>query len=273
MKTVITPKENWSLEWKDITHSKELIYFLTWRNFKIRYKQTVIGALWAVLKPFILMVVFTIFFNRVAKIGSGTANLPYPVFSYAGLLFWNYFAQTTNQVGGSLITYQNIIKKIYFPRILVPFSTAVTGLVDMFFALLIYIGILFYYSITPQLLGVFIFIPLIIMTFVTVLGIGIFMAALNVRFRDVEQALPFFIQVAMFITPVIYPVSLVPQTYQWLLYLNPMTGIIELSRVSLLGSGNLHWGYYLISLTSCCVIFTLGLLFFKSQERTIGDYV
>lgn len=271
-KILIKPEQTWALEWKEITSRLELLYFFTWRNFKIRYKQTVIGALWAVIKPFILMVVFTLFFNRALNIETGNENVPYPVFSYSGLLFWNYFSQTVVQVGGSLVAFQNVISKVYFPRLIIPLSTALTGLIDFGLSLLIYVGILFYYGITPEPLGLILFFPLLLVTLLTVIGIGSFAAALNVRYRDVEQALPFLVQVLLFLTPVIYPVSAIPEGWQWVIYLNPLSGVIELFRNSLLG-GVLQWHYYLISLAACLLILTLGLWMFKRQERSIGDYI
>lgn len=272
-KTVIEPNMSWALEWKEIFSNLELLYFFTWRNFKIRYKQTIVGAAWAIIKPLILMVVFTLFFNRALNVDTGSENVPYPVFSYAGLLFWNYFSQTTNQVGSSLVSYQGVINKIYFPRLIVPISTALTGVIDFFLAAIIYAGILVYYGITPQILGIVLFIPALIVTFLTIVGLGSFMAALNVRYRDVTQALPFAIQVLLFLTPVIYPVSVVPEAWRWILFLNPMTGVIECIRASMLSLGPLQWDYYSISLASCLFIVIAGFWLFKRQERAIGDYI
>jgi lipopolysaccharide transport system permease protein len=272
-KIVIEPNVSWALEWKELLSNLELLYFFSWRNFKIRYKQTVIGASWAIIRPFILMVVFTLFFNRALNVETGNTDVPYPVFSYAGLLFWNYFAQTTNQVGTSLVSYQGVINKVYFPRLIVPISTAVTGLIDFFLAFLIYVGILIYYSITPDALGILLFIPALIITFLTVVGVGSFMAALNVRYRDVAQALPFGIQVLLFLTPVIYPVGAIPEQFQWILYLNPITGVIESVRNGMLGLGDMQWGYYAISVGACITFLTIGFALFKRQERAIGDYI
>lgn len=272
-KIVIKPELTWALEWREIFSRLELLYFFAWRSFKIRYKQTVIGALWAVIRPFILMIVFTVFFNRALNVGTGDDTIPYPVFSYSGLLFWNYFSQTVVQVGGSLVAFQGVISKIYFPRLIVPISTALTGLIDFALSLVIYVGILVYYSVDIQLLGVLLFIPLLIMTFLTIVGVGVFAAALNVRYRDVEQALPFGVQVLLFLTPVIYPVSAIPEAWRWIMYINPISGVIELFRSSLLGVGQLEWHYYAISFVSCLTILILGLWMFKKQERAIGDYV
>lgn len=271
-KTVIKPSQSWALEWQEILSRKELLYFFTWRNFKIRYKQTVIGALWAIIKPLVLMVVFTLFFNRALNVETGNENIPYPIFSYSGLLFWNYFSQTVVQVGGSLVAFQNVISKVYFPRLIIPISTSLTGLIDFGLSLLIFIGLLIYYGIPPEPLGILLFFPLVLVSFLTILGFGSFAAALNVRYRDVEQALPFIVQVLLFLTPVIYPVSAVPESWQWIVYLNPLSGVIELFRNSMF-SGPLLWEYYAISFVSCILIFILGLWMFKKQERSIGDYI
>lgn len=269
---VITPEQTWALEIKEMRANLQLLYFFTWRNFKIRYKQTFIGAFWAVLRPFILMVVFTVIFYRGAGITSGS-DIPYPVFSYAGLLFWTYFSQTVTQVSSSLVTFQDMLKKIYFPRLLVPLSASLTGIIDFAFSTLIFIAITLYYGIAIQPLGVLLFLPLVLASILTVLGVGLFMAALNVRYRDVEQLMPFLVQVLLFVTPVIYPVSTVPANLQWLLYLNPMTGIIEVARYSLLGIGSLDPLGLLISGASCLFALIVGLLFFKSQERKLGDLI
>lgn len=271
-RTVIKPEYSWALEWHEIKSNFELLYFFAWRNFKVRYKQTLIGALWAVVRPFTLMVVFTIVFNRGAGI-QPDGNVPYAVFSYAGLLFWNYFSQSVSQVSSSLVAYQNIIKKIYFPRLLVPVSTAITGLIDFALSVLIFIGLVIHFDVSIQVLGMVLFIPLLVMTILTVLGVGLFMAALNVRYRDVEQLMPFLVQVLLFITPVIYPVSIVPASWQWILFINPMTAVVEVARYSLLGVGQLNMMGIGISIISCVVAVIAGLLFFKSQERALGDLI
>lgn len=271
-RTVIKPENSWALEWHEIKSNIELLYFFTWRNFKIRYKQTVIGALWAVVRPFTLMVVFTVVFNRGAGIQSG-GDVPYAVFSYAGLLFWNYFSQTVSQVSSSLVAYQNIIKKIYFPRLLVPVSAAITGLIDFSLSVLIFIGLTIYFGITVQFLGVLLFIPLLFLSLLTVLGVGLFTSALNVRYRDVEQLMPFLVQVLLFLTPVIYPVSIVPEAWRWVLFINPMTAVVELSRYSLLGLGEINPLGIAVSVTTCLIALVAGVLFFKSQERALGDLI
>lgn len=218
------------------------------------------------------MVVFTFAFNRIGNIDS-TGGVPYPVFSYAGLLFWTYFSQTVNQVGSSMVQFQSVISKIYFPRLIVPVSTALTGLVDMFFATLIYVVLLILFNQSINIIGVILFLPLVACAFFAVLGLGLFMAALNVKYRDVAQALPFFVQSLLYLTPVIYPVEAVPESWQWILFLNPIAGPIELFRASLLGTPDIVWTHIAISFVSTILMFYFGLQFFKAKEREFADYI
>ena len=270
--THIKPTNSWALEIKELLASRELLYFFTWRNFKIRYKQTIAGALWSVFKPLALMVVFTLIFSRNAEV-RGDIDIPYPVFSYAGLLYWNFFSQTVTQVSSSLINYQNIIKKIYFPRVLVPLSTALTGLVDFMLSAGVFSVLLLFYSVDISVYGLLLFLPLALFTLIVVLSVGLFMSALNIRYRDVQQLMPFLVQVLLFITPVIYSVSFVPTNLQWILFVNPMTAVIELSRYSLLGIGSVNPMNILISVFSAGVIMCIGLFFFKNQERNFEDLI
>jgi len=271
--TVIRPSTKEPANFKTLIDNKELLYFFIWRNFKVRYKQTLIGAAWAVFKPFILMVVFTIVFKRSSGISDGLGDIPYPVFSYTGLLFWSYFSQITPQVGDSIINMQGVIKKIYFPRILAPISVAATGIVDFFFSLVIFGGIMIYYGIVPEIEGMLLFVPLLLLTFAVVMGIGVFMATLNVKFRDVKHALPFFIQLMLFLTPVIYPVAFVPERFQLLLYVNPLTGVIDTARAALLGLGDINWLGLGISTAVTIVLLVFSLWFFRAREREFVDLV
>lgn len=271
--THIQPNPKLGLELGQIWHKRELLLFFMWRNFKIRYKQTVIGAGWALFRPLILMVVFTLFFHRAVGIGTGDNSLPYPIFSYVGLLFWTYFAQTINAVGTSMVDNQNIFKKIYFPRLIIPLSATLTGLIDFLVATLIYIALMIHYGIYPSLSGCLLFIPMLLVSMITVFGAGSLMAALNVRYRDVSQALPFLTQVLLFLTPVIYPVSIAPENWRWVLFLNPMTGVIETMRATLLGAGSVDVGHLLISVASALILLIVGIRFFKRQEKVFADYV
>ncbi|HVE80870.1 MAG TPA: ABC transporter permease [Candidatus Dormibacteraeota bacterium] len=269
--TVIKPQKNLSIDLKELWQYKELFYFFAWRDIKVRYKQTVIGAAWAIFQPFITMVIFTLFFNKVAGIGS--ESVPYAIFSYSGLLFWQFFSKALDQASNSLVNNQGVVTKIYFPRIIAPLASTLVALIDFFFASIIFVGLMAYFKIVPGGLGLILFLPMILVTFITASGAGLFLATLNVKYRDVRQALPFFIQTMLFLTPVIYPVSMVPERFQWVLYLNPMTGVITAIRHGLLHEGTLNWAYLAISIVSCLVIFIIGLLYFKSQERKFADII
>ncbi|MBU2233683.1 ABC transporter permease, partial [Patescibacteria group bacterium] len=225
METIIRPKKFFSI--KDITELwkyKELMYFFTWRDLKVRYKQTAIGITWALFQPFTTMVVFSIFFGNFAKMPSD--NIPYPIFVYVGLLIWQFFSGALTETSNCLIVNQAIITKVYFPRLILPISAVLTKLVDFFIASIILIGMMIYYGYTPNLMGLLILPLLLFISFMVAVGGGLFLAAVNVKYRDVRYILPFFIQMLMFITPVIYPASIAGK-YSWVLAINPMTGVIK----------------------------------------------
>src|SRR3989344_1699075 len=234
----IKPQKGWiGVNTKELWLYRELFYIFVWRDIKVRYKQTAIGILWAILQPFLMMVIFSVFFGKLAKIPSG--NIPYPVFVFAGLLFWNYFSTSVSSASNSLVEHENMIKKIYFPRLILPFSSSLTPMVD----------------------------------FCIASGIGLFLSAINVKFRDVRYALPFFIQILLFVTPVIYPTTIIPAQFQWLLALNPMTGVIEAARFSIFGSPIENPSLLLISAISALVLFSIGILYFRKTERFFADIV
>ncbi len=270
--TIIRPSRKLTIDLAELWRYRELFYYFAWRDIKVRYKQTAIGAGWAIFQPFITMVVFTLFFNKVAGIQANGA-IPYAIFSYSGLLFWQYFSNALTRSSNSLVDNQSVITKIYFPRIIPPISSTIVALIDFFFAFLIYLGLLVYFQISPGVVGILLFIPAIIITFIAAAGLGLYLAALNVKYRDVKQALPFFIQTGLFLTPVIYPVSLVPEKYQWLLYLNPMTGVITTIRHTSLHVGDLNWGLVSISVISALLMFAFGLYYFKTKEREFADII
>lgn len=271
METLIKPQKKLSISLQELWAYRELFYFFTWRDIKVRYKQTAIGASWAIIQPFITMVVFTLFFNRVAGIESG--NVPYAIFSYTGLLFWLYFSTSLSQVSNSLVNNQSVITKIYFPRIIIPISSTLLGVVDFFFAGIVFIGLLFFYQVQPGLLGILLVLPMLLLTLVTSLGIGTFLGALNVKYRDVKAAIPFIVQLGLFLTPVIYPISLVPERFQWILNLNPMSGVINTMRATLLGQGSVDWMGLGISVLSATVMLIIGILYFKRTEREFADII
>lgn len=271
--TIIKPKKRLVIDWKELRAYRELFFYFAWRDVKVRYKQTAIGASWAIFQPFITMVVFTLFFNRVAGIETGSAAVPYAIFSFIGLLFWNYFANALNRSANSLVDNQAVVTKVYFPRLIPPISSTIVSLIDFCFALIVYIGLMIYYQIPPTVLGLLLFLPAVALTFVAATGPGLFLAALNVKYRDVKQILPFLIQTGLFLTPVIYPVTSVPQQYQWLLYINPMTGVVNAMRSSLLGLGSINWPLTGLSVLSAILLFVFGLYYFKTKEREFADII
>ena len=269
--TIIEPKKGWvPVDLKEIWHYRELLYFLTKRDIKVRYKQTILGGLWAIIQPVFSMIVFTLFFGKLANIPSD--NIPYPIFVYIGLLPWTYFSNAVSASGNSLVGSANLITKIYFPRLIVPASAALGGLLDFFIAMIVLAGLMIYYQFLPGL-GICFFPFLIILTFLCALGVGLWLSALNVQYRDIRYAIPFLIQIWMFLSPVIYPVSLVKGKYQLLLALNPMGGIIHAYRSSLLGHQSIDWLLLGISAGMVLVIFLSGLFYFRRMERTFADIV
>lgn len=270
---VIRPKKRLAIDWRELKEYRELFFYFAWRDVKVRYKQTAIGIVWAVLQPFIQMVVFTLFFNKVAGIQSGTQEVPYAIFSFLGLLFWNYFSQALMRSANSMVDNAGVITKVYFPRIIPPISSTIVSLIDFGFAGLIFVGLMIYFRFPPTTMGLLLLLPAILVTFISASGAGLFLAAINVKYRDVKQALPFVIQTGLFLTPVIYPVASIPEKFQWLLYLNPMTGVINTMRASFLGSGTINWGLTSISAIVSVLLFIFGLYYFKGREKEFADII
>ncbi len=269
---IIKPKKGFAtVDFKELWRYRELLYFFAWRDIKLRYKQTVIGIGWAILQPFLMMVVFSIIFGSIAKVPSD--NIPYPIFSYAGLLFWNIFSNSLNNASQSLVVSSNIIQKVYLPRIILPTASIIVTLADFFFAFLVFAGILIYYQFMPNFLGLVLLLPLLFITIIASMGLGLFLSALNVKYRDVRYALPFFIQLLIFITPVIYPISIVAEKYRWILALNPMTGIIETFKSALLGTTAIDWITLSISVITSLVFLLFGLWYFLKTEKIFADII
>ena len=269
---IIKPKKGWvDIGLKELWLYRELIYFFAWREIKVRYKQTALGVLWAILQPLITTVVFTIFFGRFAKIPSD--GIPYPIFVYAGLILWNYFSFGLSHSSSSMIENADIVQKIYFPRLIIPISSCLVGLVDFFISSFILLGLMLYYSYTPQLKGALCALFLILVTFLSSLGLGSFLAALNVKYRDVRYIVPFFIQLAMFLTSIIYPISIAGDRYRLILALNPMSGVIESFRKLILGTGNIDWQVLSISCAVGIGLFIFGISFFRQTERFFADII
>lgn len=254
---------------RDLWTYRELFYFLTWRDVKVRYKQTVLGATWAVLQPFLTMVVFTLFFGRLAKIPSD--GIPYPIFAYAGLLPWTFFSNAVTSSGNSLVGNSSLITKVYFPRMVVPGAAVAAALLDFAIAGVILVAMMAYYGVALSWQAVMLA-PLILLVALLAVGIGTFMAGLNVKYRDVRHALPFFIQLWMFATPIIYPSNFVPANWRWLLSLNPLTGVIEGFRCALFGL-NFNWSDFTIA--ACLTVLVLAYSFqsFRRMEREFADII
>ena len=273
--TIAPPKRFISVNWAELWRFRDLFLVFAWRDISVRYKQTVLGVLWAILQPVMTMVVFTFIFNRVANIQSGDGT-PYPIFLYVGLLFWQYFSGTLTNAGNSMVANAAIVQKVYFPRLIIPASAAVTGLVDLAVASVVLIGLMAYYGYMPQLTGVMI-LPLLLATAVLAsLGMGLFVASLNIKYRDVRYALPFVISIMMYVTPVIYPVSMLdnyPVIKTLMLWLNPISGVIANARAGILGSAPVDWKVMAISACAGAIYFVFGLYYFRATERYFADIV
>ncbi len=269
--TIIKPKKVLSIEdFREIWQYKELLYFFVWRDLKVRYKQTAIGVLWAIFQPFMTMVVFSVFFGMLLKVPSD--GVPYPIFVYTGLLFWQFFSGALSETSNVLIANQAIITKVYFPRLILPLSSVTTKFVDFAVAAVILVGMMIYYGYTPELTGVLIIPLLLLITFMAAVGGGLFLAAVNVKYRDVRFILPFFISILLFLTPVIYPASIAGK-YSWILAFNPMTGVIQSARAGLLGTAEINWALISISFAATAVLLAIGVVFFKKVERYFADII
>lgn len=268
---IIEPKKGWApIDLKQIWNYRELFYFLTKRDIKVRYKQTILGGLWAIIQPFCTMVVFTLFFGKMAKMPSD--GIPYPVFVYAGLLPWTYFANALTASGNSLVGSANLITKVYFPRLIVPASASLAGLLDLFVAMFVLGALMIYYQFLPGV-AILLFPFLVALTFLCAVGAGLWLSALNVQYRDIRYVIPFLVQLWMFVSPVIYPVSIMREKYRWLLALNPMGGVIKAYRASLLGHMPVDWILLGISTGIILVLFISGLYYFRRMERVFADIV
>ncbi len=269
--TVIKASHGWrAIDLSELWRYRELVYFLAWRDVKVRYKQTVLGILWALLQPVAAMAIFTVFLGQLAKVPSD--GVPYALFAYVGLLPWTYFANAATGAAGSLVANTNLVSKVYFPRLVIPISGVVAGLVDLAIggALLLVLLVAFGVAPSPRLLLVPAFVAL---AFVTALGVGVWLSALDVQYRDVRYAIPLFVQLWLFATPVVYPASLVPAQYRALYGLNPLAGVIEGFRWSLLGTGDPPGALLLVSVIVVAAILATGLLYFRRMERGFADVI
>ena len=266
--TVIKPSRGWvSPRLGELWAYRELLYFLVWRDVKVRYKQTVLGAAWAIIQPVFSMIIFSIFFGGLAKIPSD--NVPYPIFSFTALLPWQYFANSLSQSANSVVSSANLIRKIYFPRLVVPIASSLAGLVDFAIAFVVLLGLMVFYRIAPTM-GV-LFLPLLmLMAFATALGVGLWLAALNAKYRDIRHIVPFAVQFWMFATPIVYPSSLIPEQWRLLYGLNPMAGVIEGFRWALLGTA-FPGPMMIVSAGISVLLLVSGIVYFRNMERSFAD--
>lgn len=268
--TIIEPSKGWiALNLRDFWQYRDLLYILTMRDIRVRYKQTLLGAAWAIIQPLFTMMIFSLFFGRLANVPSD--GVPYPLFAYAGLLPWTFFSNAVTSSGNSLVGNSNLITKIYFPRMIIPTASVAAGLLDFFVAFALLVALMFYYGVGLSVN--FLMLPvLIVMTALLAIGIGMWTSALNVKYRDVRYALPFLIQLGMFLTPIIYPSSLVPERWRWLLWLNPLAGQIEAYRAAVFGKP-FDWLALFISAILTFVILFYAALTFKRLERSFADVI
>lgn len=268
---LIEPSRGWqALGLKELWEFRELFYFLAWRDIKVRYKQTALGASWAILQPLLSMLIFTLIFGILAKIPSD--GLPYPLFVYSALLPWQLFVYALTQSSNSLIENARLISKVYFPRLVVPLASVVAGVVDFFIAFSILILLMFYYGVVPTW-GVLALPFFLILALGAAMSVGLWMSALNVKYRDVRYTVPFLAQAWMFATPIVYPSSMIPEAWRWLYGLNPMAGVVEGFRWALLGTEILHLPLILVSTGVVVIGLVGGLYYFKRMEKMFADLV
>lgn len=267
----IEPSLGWvSLRLHELWEYRELMYFLTWRDIKVRYKQTVLGAAWAIIQPFFTMVIFSIFFGRLAQIPSD--GIPYPIFAYAALVPWTFFSNGLTQSSNSLVNSANLLKKVYFPRLVIPLSSVLSGVVDFVLAFAVLLGMMLLYGIVPT--TNMLWLPfLLLLAFVASLGVGLWFSAMNVQFRDVRYTIPFLTQFWLFATPIAYPSSLLSESWRIFYGLNPMVGVVEGFRWALLGTETAPGPMILVSSCAAVMILVGGAFYFRRMERTFADVV
>lgn len=267
----IKPSQGWvALRLRELWEYRELLYFLTWRDIKVRYKQTLLGGAWAIIQPFFTMVVFSIFFGKLAKVPSD--GIPYPIFSYTGLVPWTFFAYGLSQASNSLVGSGNLIKKVYFPRLVVPISSVLSGAVDFLLAFVVLLGMIFFYGITPT--SNIVWLPaFFLLASTAALGTGLWLSAMNVQFRDVRYAVPFLTQFWLFATPIAYPSSLLAEPWLTVYGLNPMVGVVEGFRWALLGADTAPGPVILVSTFATIILLISGAFYFRRMEKTFADVV
>jgi lipopolysaccharide transport system permease protein len=267
----IRPSKGWrALDLRELWQYRELLYFLIWRDIKVRYKQTALGASWAIIQPFFTMVVFSLFFGRLAGIPSD--GVPYPIFSFAALVPWTFFANGLTMSANSLVGSQNLLKKVYFPRLAIPIATVLAGAVDFALAFTVLLIMMLFYGIVPTI-AVLWLMPLLALALVTSLGVGLWFSALNVQYRDVKYIVPFLVQFWLFATPIAYPSSMLDEPWRTLYAINPMVGVVEGFRWALLGVDTAPGPMIAVSTFAAVVILVGGAFYFRRLERTFADVV
>ena len=256
----------------DLWRYRELVYFMIWRDIKVRYKQTLLGAAWAVLQPILTMLVFNFLFGNIAKM-STDGNIPYPIFSYTALLPWGLFSTALNSASRSLTSNHNMISKTYFPRLVLPMASVLGGLLDFAIAFVVLIGLMLYYHVTPGLNALWALPLFILLSLITALGVALWLSAINVQYRDVAYALPFISQFWMFITPIAYSSKVISEKWQLAYALNPMAGVVNGFRWALLGVGNGPDVLVAVSAGIAIIILLTGLIYFRNMERTFADTI
>jgi len=267
----IQPSKGWvSLKLRELWEYRELLYFLIWRDVKVRYKQTVLGAAWAIIQPFFTMVVFSVFFGKLAKVPSD--GIPYPIFSYTALVPWTFFSRGLSQASNSLVSGARLIQKVYFPRLAMPISTVLGGVVDFVLAFIVLLGMMLAYGIVPTVHVLWL--PLfLLLALITSLGVGLWLSAMNVQFRDVGYTVPFITQFWMFATPIAYPSSLLPEPWRTLYGINPMAGVVEGFRWALLGTDTAPGPILVVSSLAALALLIGGAFYFRRMEKTFADVV
>lgn len=268
---IIKPKKGWQLiDFKELKDYRDLFYFLVIRNIKVRYKQTVLGGLWAIIQPFFMMVVFSLFFGRLAQIPSD--GIPYPIFSYSALIAWTYFSSSISNSSNSIVQEGGLISKVYFPRLIIPLTPVLSGLLDFAIAFIVLIGMMLYYQIYPTIWTLTL--PLlVILMMLTASGVGMLLTALDAKYRDIRYTVPFLVQFWMFASPVVYPASMLPEKYHLIYAINPMVGVIEGFRSALLGNVAFPTQMLLISTSVSIAVFVIGALYFRQSERYFADVI
>jgi lipopolysaccharide transport system permease protein len=269
--TIIDPPGRWApIAVRDVWEHRELLWFLVWRDIKVRYKQTALGVLWAVLQPLLTMVVFSLFFGRLAGVPSN--GVPYPLFSFAALVPWTFFSYGLSQAANSLVTDEQLVRKVYFPRLVIPLATVLSGAADFAMAFLVLLGMMLAYGVGITLQA-FWLIPLLLLAVITSLGVGLWLAALNVQYRDVRYTVPFLTQLWLLATPIAYPSGLLPEPWRTLNGLNPMTGVVEGFRWALLGTDTAPGSIIQASVLAAFLILVGGLYYFRRMEDTFADVI